>query len=181
MGCFGSSLGEETEVYCLGQLDLTWLVKLRHCEQQIVSAEGAACTGRPGGEECASKKKKKERKREKKEHPSSQEKRQVVLCFGLSLSFSVSHSLTLFFSPSCSAVSHSPAFSLSSFSSLAWQRAMASGHEQRREGRGERFQQEASIVLKHTTSLAASHSWVRYHQTKTVKTDPSGNEWMASE
>lgn len=73
----------------------------------------------------------------------------MLFCVSLSLSLPLILSLP----------SHFLTFSLSLSPVIqTWQRAMASGHEQRREG-GERFLEEASIFLKHTYFIA-SHSRV---------------------
>lgn len=42
-----SRLGWETWIHCVAQLDLTWLVKLTHCELQIASTEGASSFVKP--------------------------------------------------------------------------------------------------------------------------------------
>lgn len=121
------------------------------------------------------KKRKKGRKREKKEHPSSQEKRQVVLCFSLSLSFSVSHSLT-FFPPSLALTFLT--LQLSHFlPSPVWhgreQWPVAMSRRGKEEGKG--FSRKLLLFLSTPPSLAASHSRVRYHQTK--KTAKNGFIW----
>lgn len=46
--CLGDTrcCGWDTKVpHCLSQLDLTWLVKLRHCERQMAAARGGAARG----------------------------------------------------------------------------------------------------------------------------------------